>query len=270
MTDGEFPPPWEERPFDRISLSDDDAHRVSCAFARRRDLRSLASDALFFSLVLEGRSPRIDEAARAAIRHYVDLTRLLIAALPARDEDLNLKLAALTPPDPLVAEHVNLRASVFLRPVDLPTQRINARAPLDERAELKARPLHRPTDLRRSRSARPCASPRHSALSTRSQKCPKMTLTTMDSHARRAHSAREQSARRSISTANTQSSNSTDRMGRSASKPRPPSPSRRSRTTSLRVGSTIASPGRRRDGCRRRGNGEDRSPARSALSAIVR
>src|ERR1019366_1828802 len=110
MTDGEFPPPGEERPFDRISLSDDDAHRVSCAFARRRDLRSLASDALFYSLVLEGRSPRIDEAARAAIRNYVDLTRLLLAALPARAEDLNLKLAALTPPDPLVAEHANLRA----------------------------------------------------------------------------------------------------------------------------------------------------------------
>jgi hypothetical protein len=73
-------------------------------------LRSLASDALFYSLVLEGRSPRIDEAARAAIRHYVDLTRLLLAALPARAEDLNLKLAALTPPDPLVAEHTNLRA----------------------------------------------------------------------------------------------------------------------------------------------------------------
>ena len=110
MTDEELPPPWEDRPFDHISLSDDQAHRVSCAFSRRLDLRSLASDALFYSLVLEGRSPRIDEAARAAIRNYVDLTRLLLAALPARAEDLNLKLAALTPPDPLVAEHVNLRA----------------------------------------------------------------------------------------------------------------------------------------------------------------
>ena len=110
MTDEELPPPWEDRPFDHVSLSDDQAHRTSCAFARRRDLRSLASDALFFSLVLEGRSPRIDEAARAAIRNYVDLTRLLLAALPARAEDLNLKLAALTPPDPLVAEHANLRA----------------------------------------------------------------------------------------------------------------------------------------------------------------
>ena len=110
MTDKEVPPPWEERPFDHISLSDDQAHRVSCAFSRRLDLRSLASDALFFSLVLEGRSPRIDEAARLAIRHYVDLTRLLLAALPACPEELNLKLAALTPPDPLVAEHVNLRA----------------------------------------------------------------------------------------------------------------------------------------------------------------
>jgi hypothetical protein len=110
MTDEEAAPPWEDRPFDHISLSEDQAHRTSCAFSRRRDLRSLASDALFFSLVLEGRSPRIDEAARSAIRHYVDLTRLLLAALPARAEDLNLKLAALTPPDPLVAEHANLRA----------------------------------------------------------------------------------------------------------------------------------------------------------------
>lgn len=110
MTDEELPPPWEDRPFDHISLTDDQAHRTNCAFSRRRDLRSLASDALFFSLVLDGRSPRIDEAARAAIRHYVDLTRLLIAALPARAEDLNLKLAALTPPDPLVVEHANLRA----------------------------------------------------------------------------------------------------------------------------------------------------------------
>ena len=110
MTDEEVPPPWEDRPFDHISLSDDQAHRISCAFARRCDLRDLASDALFFSLVLEGRSPRIDEAARAAIRNYVDLTRLLLAALPACAEDLNLKLAALTPPDPLVAEHANLRA----------------------------------------------------------------------------------------------------------------------------------------------------------------
>ena len=112
MTDEEVPPPWEHRPFDWIRLTDDQAHRVSCAFAHRRDLRGLASDALFYSLVLGGCSPRIDEAARAAIRHYVDLTRLLIAALPAREEDLNLKLAALTPPDPLVAEHVNLRAMV--------------------------------------------------------------------------------------------------------------------------------------------------------------
>jgi hypothetical protein len=109
MTDEE-PPPREDRPFDHLSLSADQAHRVSCAFARHRDLRSLASDALFFSLVLEGRSPRIDETARSAIRHYVDLTRLLLAALPARAEDLNLKLAALTPPDPLVVEHANLRA----------------------------------------------------------------------------------------------------------------------------------------------------------------
>jgi len=110
MTDEESPPPWEERPFDHISLTDDQAHRVSCASSRPLDLRSLASDALFFSLILEGRSPRIDEAARAAIRHYVDLTKLLLAALPARAEDLNLKLAALTPPDPLIGEHLNLRA----------------------------------------------------------------------------------------------------------------------------------------------------------------
>ena len=92
------------------SLTDDQAHRIRCAFSRRRDLRGLASDALFYSLVLNGRSPRIDEAARAEIRNYLDVTRLLIAALPAREEDLNLKLVALTPPDPLVAEHVNLRA----------------------------------------------------------------------------------------------------------------------------------------------------------------
>jgi len=91
----EFPPPWEHHPFDWIRLSEEQAHRVSCAFSRRLDLRSLAGDALFFSLVLEGHSPHIDETARAAVRHYVDLTRLL--------------LAALTPPDPLVAEHVNLR-----------------------------------------------------------------------------------------------------------------------------------------------------------------
>ena len=63
-----------------------------------------------YSLVLEGRSPHIDETARAAVRHYVDLTRLLLAALPARAEDLNLKLAALTPPNPLVPQHGNLRA----------------------------------------------------------------------------------------------------------------------------------------------------------------
>ena len=110
MTDDEFPPPWEDRPFDHISLTDDQAHRVSCAFTRRRDLRGLAGDALFYSLVLRGRSPRIDETTRGAIRNYTDLTRLLLAAVPARAEDLNLKLAALTPPDPLVAEHVNLRA----------------------------------------------------------------------------------------------------------------------------------------------------------------
>lgn len=109
MTDEEVPP-WENRPFDWIRLSDDQAHRVSCAFSRRLDLRSLASDALFYSLVLEGRSPHIDETARAAVRHYLDLTRLLLAALPARAEDLNLKLAALTPPDPLVPQHGNLRA----------------------------------------------------------------------------------------------------------------------------------------------------------------
>ena len=109
MNDEEFPPPWEDRPFDHVRLTDDQAHRVGCAFSRQRDLRGLAGDALFYSLVLQGRSPRIDETARAAIRHYTDLTRLLLAAVPARAEDLNLKLAALTPPDPLVAEHANLR-----------------------------------------------------------------------------------------------------------------------------------------------------------------
>jgi hypothetical protein len=109
----EVPPPWEDRPFDHIVLTDDQAHRVNCAFARRRDLRSLAGDALFYSLVLEGRSPRIDDAARTAIRNYIDLTRLLLAALPACDQsDLNLKLAALSPPDPLVVEHANLRSMV--------------------------------------------------------------------------------------------------------------------------------------------------------------
>ena len=110
MTDDDFLPPRDENIFDRISLSAEDAHRVLGAVARRRDLRGLASDVFFFSLCLQGRSPRISEAERAGIRHYVDLTRLLLAALPARAEDLNLKLAALTPPDPLVAEHVNLRA----------------------------------------------------------------------------------------------------------------------------------------------------------------
>ena len=110
MADERFPPPWEHRPFDWIRLSDEQAHHVSCASSRRLDLRSLAGDALFYSLVLEGRSPHIDETARAAVRHYVDLTRLLLAAVPARAEDLNLKLAALTPPDPLVAAHANLRA----------------------------------------------------------------------------------------------------------------------------------------------------------------
>jgi hypothetical protein len=110
MPNEEFPPPWEHRPFDWIRLSEEQAHRVSCAFSRRLDLRSLAGDALFYSLVLEGHSPHIDETARAAVRHYVDLTRLLLAAVPARAEDLNLKLAALTPPDPLVAAHANLRA----------------------------------------------------------------------------------------------------------------------------------------------------------------
>lgn len=111
MTDEELPPPWEERPFDHISLTEEQAHLINCAFNRPRDLHRLVSDALFFSMVLEGRSPRIDESTRVAIRHHVDLTRLLLAALPARDQsDLNLKLAALDPPDPLVAEHVNLRA----------------------------------------------------------------------------------------------------------------------------------------------------------------
>ncbi len=110
MSDEDSPQPWEHTPFDWVSLTDDQAHRIGCAFSRRRDLRGLASDALFYSLVLNGRSPRIDEAARAEIRNYLDVTRLLIAALPAREEDLNLKLVALTPPDPLVAEHVNLRA----------------------------------------------------------------------------------------------------------------------------------------------------------------
>ena len=64
MTDEKSPPPWENRPFDWIRLSDEQAHRVSCAFSRRLDLRSLASDALFYSLVLEGRSPHIDETTR--------------------------------------------------------------------------------------------------------------------------------------------------------------------------------------------------------------
>jgi hypothetical protein len=109
MSDEDLPPHREDRPFDWIALTEEQAHCVNFAFARRRDLRSLAADALFYSLVLEGRSPRVDESARVAIRHYLDLTRLLIAATPAREGDLNLKLAALTPPDPLVAEHANLR-----------------------------------------------------------------------------------------------------------------------------------------------------------------
>jgi hypothetical protein len=111
MTDDDFLPPRDENIFDRISLSAEDAHRVLGAVARRRDLRGLASDVFFFSLCLQGRSPRISGAERAGIRHYVDLTRLMIAAVPVQDAgELNLKLSALDPPDPLVAEHVNLRA----------------------------------------------------------------------------------------------------------------------------------------------------------------
>ncbi len=109
--DDDFPPPRDDNIFDRLSLAEADAHRIDCAAALDRDLRSLASDVLFLSLCLQGRSRRIDQAARARIRRYIDFARLLIAALPAGDgADLDLKLAALTPPEPLVAEHANLRA----------------------------------------------------------------------------------------------------------------------------------------------------------------
>jgi hypothetical protein len=111
MTTDDLPPPRRGHIFDRTSLGEEYLHQIRSAAALTRDLRRLASDVLFLSLYLESRNPRIDLAMGADIRCFIDLARLLVAALPASSEaELELKLAALTPPEPLIADHVNLRA----------------------------------------------------------------------------------------------------------------------------------------------------------------
>ncbi len=77
---------------------------------RRRDLRALLSEVVFFSSCLAGKSPRIDAAARFGMRHHIDETKLLMAALPARDEmELHAKLAGLHERRPLVSDNLNFR-----------------------------------------------------------------------------------------------------------------------------------------------------------------
>ena len=111
MTDDSSDPFDPSEPFHRVSLTDDQTahfHRLS---ARRRELYPLASEIILYTLFLNGQSLAIDAAARAGLRHHVDETKLLVAALAARDEnELNAKLAALHEREPLVETNRNLRA----------------------------------------------------------------------------------------------------------------------------------------------------------------
>jgi hypothetical protein len=96
--------------YDRISLTEEQLQHLYWMSTRRRDLRALLSEVVFFSGCLAGKSPRIDAAARFGLRHHIDETKLLMAALPARDEnELCAKLAGLHERVPLVSDNLNLR-----------------------------------------------------------------------------------------------------------------------------------------------------------------
>jgi hypothetical protein len=105
-----------EEPFDpfgvfrRISLSEDQADNFHRLSARRRGLYTLVSETILYSLILNGQSEAIDAAANAGLRHHIDETKLLIAAVAAHDEhELHAKLAALDEREPLVEANANLR-----------------------------------------------------------------------------------------------------------------------------------------------------------------
>jgi hypothetical protein len=111
MTDDSSDPFDPSNAFRRVTLTDDQAAYFRQLSARRRSLYPLVSEVILYTLFLKGESVSIDTASRAGLRHHIDETKLLIAALAARDEDeLRAKLAALDEREPLVEANVNLRA----------------------------------------------------------------------------------------------------------------------------------------------------------------
>jgi hypothetical protein len=68
MSDEEppFDPNDARAVYDRISLTEEQLQHLYWMSTRRRDLRALLSEVVFFSGCLAGRSPRIDAAARYA------------------------------------------------------------------------------------------------------------------------------------------------------------------------------------------------------------
>ena len=108
MTDDPFDPSGI---FRRVSLTDEQAAHFHQLAARRRNIYALTSESILCTLFIAGQSLEIDAAAYAGLRHNVDETKLLIAALAAGDEnELHAKLAALDAREPLVEANVNLRA----------------------------------------------------------------------------------------------------------------------------------------------------------------
>jgi hypothetical protein len=107
MTDDPFDP---SELFRRVSLTEDQIAHFHRLNARRRELYPLVSETILYTLFLNGQSLAIDAAALMGLRHHIDETKLLIAALAARDEnELNAKLAALHEREPLVETNRNLR-----------------------------------------------------------------------------------------------------------------------------------------------------------------
>ena len=109
-SDEPFDPDDARAVFDRLSLLDEQLQHLHWMSMRRRDLRTLLSEVVFYSSCLAGKSPCIDAAARFGMRHHIDETKLLMAALPARDEmELHAKLAGLHERQPLVSDNLNFR-----------------------------------------------------------------------------------------------------------------------------------------------------------------
>ena len=100
-------------PFFGIRLDAPTIERYRWSARRNRELGSLVCDLLLMRQYLKTKSPTIDDEMRVGIRYLIDELRLVIATIPATDEqELTMKIAALTKPAPLVATNGSFETMV--------------------------------------------------------------------------------------------------------------------------------------------------------------